>query len=655
MKYLLIISTLFLSITTYSQIYRINPHEYDQSNQTTGISSLGKSLCNDTTYDIKFYHLDIEIALDSSYIQGRVNYLVSSQIIGLTSLKLDLDSAFTVDSVSFPASTFSFLLNVLTINFSTSYNIGDTFSFSVFYKGVPVLAGGYKGLRYETHDEDELIIVSLSTPYLAHTWWPCKDGTEDKADSTYIDITIKDTVVSSIPVIALSNGLLYTVETNGNKKTYKWKHYYPIVPYYIMVAISNYEYFQQTYTGTDYSFPIDYYVFESHLADAQIGVADIPDVMEFFTTKFGPYPFLQEKYGMTQLGFYGAIENQTNTIINNMGINWFYVSVHELAHSWFADMITCQTWHHGWLNEGFATYSEALYIEHVYGFSTYQDYMQDFEFYDGGTVYLEDVSDPFNVFQPIIYNKGAYVLHMLRRVLGDTNFFDAIYNYATNESFKYKLATTEDFQMICEEESGQDLDYFFDQWIYDERYPWYFYNYDYDQTSGTLEIAIVQTQGAVGWREIFTMPMDIKVEFEGGTDTIVKVLNNSSFQNFTFNFDEVVTGIELDPNDWILKITSYDPSIIVGIQESKQSLFEVYPNPNNGSFTVKIPPISINTEIHLSICDLSGKIHFESIVNSNEKQTHEIRVKNLETGLYFINLRIGNESFYNKIVVLDLQ
>lgn len=212
MKYLLIISTLFLSITTYSQIYRINPHEYNQSNQMAEISSLGKSLCNDTTYDIKFYHLDIEIALDSSYIQGRVNYLVSSQIIGLTSLKLDLDSAFTVDSVSHPASSFSFLLNVLTINFSTTYNIGDTFSFSVFYKGAPVLAGGYKGLRYETHDEDELVIASLSTPYLAHTWWPCKDGTEDKADSTYIDITIKDTVVSSIPVIALSNGLLYTVD-----------------------------------------------------------------------------------------------------------------------------------------------------------------------------------------------------------------------------------------------------------------------------------------------------------------------------------------------------------------------------------------------------------------------------------------------------------
>lgn len=651
MKNLLIIIILFLSTISYSQNFRINPHAHDQSNDLTQMSTLGKSLSNDTTFDVKFYHLDVEIALDSSYIQGSVNYLITSQIDGLTSLKLDLDSAFTVDSISSPASTFSFANNVLVIDLSASFNLGDEISFTIYYKGAPVLAGGYKGLRYETHNGNELIIASLSTPYLAHTWWPCKDGTEDKADSTFIDITIKDTVVGSIPVVALSNGLLDTVETIGNKKTFKWKHRYPIVPYYMMVAISNYEHFQQTYTGTDYSFPIDYYVFESHLADAQAGVAMLPEAIDFFTATFGPYPFLQEKYGMTQLGFYGAIENQTNTITNNMSIGWFYVSVHELAHQWFADMITCQTWHHGWLNEGFATYSEALFAE--YKFNSYQSYMSNLTFYSSGTVYLEDVSNPFNVFQTIIYKKGAYVLHMLRGVLGDEIFFDAIYSYSTDDSFMYKLATTEDFQSVCEEESGQDLEYFFDQWIYDERYPRYGYNYEYNLSTGNLEIAIVQNQGILGWREVFTMPMDIKVEFIDGTDTIIEVFNDSQFQNFSFNFTDEVADIELDPNDWILKNVQYDPNIIVGIIQSKQSLFEVYPNPNDGSFTVKLPSVSSNSESHLTIYDLTGKKHFESIVDSRYKKASEIQIDNLKTGTYFINLTTETDTFYRKIVVLN--
>ncbi len=653
MRHIILLSILFLSTVSFCQITRINPHKHDQSNQMTGLNNLGRYLSNDTTYDINFYHLDIEIALDSNYIQGRVNYLITSQIVGLTSLKLDLDSAFTIDSISFPASTFSFLNNVLTINLSTSYNIGDAFTFTVYYKGAPVLAGGYKGLRYETHDENEVIIASLSTPYLAHTWWPCKDGTEDKADSTFIDITIKDTIVNSIPVIALSNGLLDTVETIGNKKTFRWKHYYPIVPYYMMVAISNYEHFQQTYTGSNYNFPIDYYVFESHLENAQAGVEDLPNAIDFFTTTFGPYPFLEEKYGMTQLGYYGAIENQTNTITNNMSLNWFYVSVHELAHMWFADMVTCQTWNHGWVNEGFASYAEALYTEHVNGFNSYQNYMANYEYYSSGSVYLEDVSDPFNVFQSIIYDKGAYVLHMLRKVLGDSIFFDAIYNYATNDSFIYKLATTEDFKLICEVESGQNLDYFFDQWIYDERYPRYIYNYEYDQPTGSLGIAIVQTQGILGWREVFTMPMDIKIEFEDGSDTIIEVLNDSQFQNFTFNLNNDVIDIELDPDDWILKNAQYDPNIIVGIIESKKLSFEVYPNPNNGNFSVKFPPSFSNKDVQLSIHDLNGKIHLESIIDSNHEKTYEIQISDLDTGTYFVSMITDNEHYHRKIIILN--
>lgn len=651
MRNLFVFSFLLVSLFTFSQHAKKQFQEFNVSTQNALIGNFEKALSNDTTFDVKFYHIDVDIAIDSVYIQGSVNYLMVSQIDGLEQIRLDLDDAYIIDSISFPAESYSFNNNVIIIDFNTSYDIDESFTFSIYYHGQPQLAGGYKGLRYETHDGNEPIIASLSTPFLAHTWWPCKDGTEDKSDSTFVDITIKDTIISSLQVIALSNGLLESVETENGNKTFKWKHFYPIVPYYVMVAISNYEHFQQIYTGSDYSFPIDYYVFSSHLNDAQNGVAQMPDAIDFFTNIFGPYPFLEEKYGMTQLGYYGAIENQTNTITNNMSASWFYTSVHELAHQWFADMITCKTWHHGWLNEGFATYSEALYDEYSNGFESYQNYMDNLEYFSGGTVYLNDVSDPFNIFQAIIYYKGAWVLHMLRGVVGEDDFFEIIHAYATDPNLKYKHATTEDFQLICENISGKDLQYFFDQWIYDEYYPKYIYNYHFEQSTGNLAVAITQRQVDFGWRPVFSMPIEIKVDFTDGTDTIVNVFNNIQTHTYNFQFNKNVDDITLDPNKWILRTTAYDPGIIIKTQELDDDFLGVYPNPNNGSFFVDIPSSKTSGDVLIIIKDLNGKSHFSSVFSN--KETHiQIQQNKLNSGIYILEILLENKKYYRKIMIL---
>jgi aminopeptidase N len=653
MKHQLFLSFLLflISFIVNSQHVKHNPHAENLIHSSDLKYGAQRSLSNDTTFDVNFYHLDLEISIDHAYIQGNVGYLFTSKVNGLNSIILDLDNNFIIDSISSPSTTYTFFNNELTVNFSSTFNQGDTFSFAVYYHGAPQLAGGYKGLRYETHDGNVPVIASLSTPYLAHTWWPCKDGIHDKADSTFIDITIKDTIISSLPLIAVSNGLLASIETNGTKKTFKWKHYYPIVPFYVMVAISNYEHFQQTYTGTSYSFPIDYYVFNSHLTAAQNGVAQIPNVMDFFTNTFGDYPFRNEKYGMTQLGYYGGIENQTNSIVNNMGSSWFNVSVHELAHQWFAGMITCDTWSHGWLNEGFASYSEALYDEHVNGFSSYQSYVSDFEFYNAGTLYLNDVSDPFNgVFQSIIYNKGAYLLHMLRGVLGDTTFFNVINNYGTNNNFQYKHATTEDFQSIAENISGQNLNYFFSQWVYDERYPIYHYNYLYDQITGDLDLTIYQTQSNNGWRNVFVMPMEIKIEFADLTDTIVTVFNNSQFQTFSFVMPKVISNIELDPNSWILKKSIFDQSINVGMPEITKDVFTIYPNPVSHSIHIKSE--SEKDEIKVTVFDINGKSKLKKSFKPSKSGLYFLDAENLATGMYVVIISTKNTRYIKKISVI---
>jgi len=641
MRSITVLCLVLICLVGYGQ--RINPHEFDIQNNNETVLETGANLSNDTTIDIGFYNIDIEIALDSAYLSGRVKIGFTSLIEGLDQFKIDLDDAFSIDSISSPASSYTFLDNILTISLAETFNTGDQVSLSVYYSGAPVLAGGYKGLRYEVHDNNEIIIASLSTPYLAHTWWPCKDGTQDKSDSTFINITIKDTTISSIPVIAVSNGLLDTVETIGNKKKFRWKHYYPVVPYYVMVAISNYDHFNHNYSGIT-SFPIDYYVFESHKAVAEEGVTELPDAMAFFESVFGPYPFADEKYGMTQLGYYGAIENQTNTITNNMSPSWFFVSVHELAHMWFADMITCNTWHHGWLNEGFASYAEALYSEHQY--NNYNEYMDNFLYYNGGTVYMEDVSDPFSVFQSIIYNKGAYVLHMLRGVVGDSLFFDIVYDYASDDGFMYKLVTTEEFQEVCENISGLDLNYFFDQWIYDEYFPIYGYNFGYNESEGNIGLVVKQSQGNIGWREVFEMPMEVELIFLDGTDTIVNIYNSEVLQEYTIDIDKEIYFATLDPNNWILKNSNYDPSIIVDIPENQFSDINIFPNPSSGEINIDV---AVKDAV-IQLVNIEGKVIYKTVID--DVTGNALKITGLSSGIYTVMIINNGNSIRSKKVVV---
>lgn len=604
---------------------------------------------NNSTYDVKHYHIDVEIGIDQQYINGSV-FVLAVANENISNLTLDLDEAFVVNSIT-GAASFSFIENELTVNLLNEILENEEFTLEIFYEGPPPLAGGYKGLRYETHNGNEPVIATLSTPYLAHTWWPCNDGTLDKADSVFVDITIKDTLVSGIPLMAVSNGILdEVVSLPNNKIQYQWKHRYPIVPYYVMVAISNYQIIEQTYNNGTENFPLKYYVFDNSISSATEGVEELPDVMSFFTTIFGPYPFADEKYSMTELGFYGGIENQTNSIINNMGVNNFGTVVHELAHMWFADMITCSDWHHGWVNEGFATYATALYYEESGGVDSYHEYMQGREFYNGGSVYMSDVSNPFTVFQSIIYNKGSYVLHMLRHVMGDEQFFESIYTYSTNPEFKYKHATTEDFQAVCEQVSGTDLSYFFDQWVYDEYYPKYEYAFYQDELYNT-QLAIHQTQENDGWRPVFNMPIDVRFDFSDNTDTLIIIENTEVIQWYDFSFNKEVISVTIDPDKWILKATS-EGSFNLSINSSnhKESAIILYPNPTNNDLNI----VTFNSGLNLStlvVYNISGKVVDRVTMDKFIGEHYIYSTSTLESGIYYLELRFQNNTIKKKFVV----
>ncbi|TAK52631.1 MAG: hypothetical protein EPO24_15130, partial [Bacteroidetes bacterium] len=296
------------------------------------------------------------------------------------------------------------------------------------------------------------------------------------------------------------------------------------------------------------------YVLPEQLASAQANLPKTIDMLEIYSDLFGLYPFITEKYGHSQFGWGGGMEHQTMTSLGGFSEG---LVAHELAHQWFGDMITCRNWSNIWMNEGFATYLTGLYYEQQYGASSYWSYMysqMNSAKNANGSIYVYDTSNVGTLFNGnLVYAKGATVLHMLRHVIGDTAFFQAMYEYANDTLYKYGTAVTEDFQAICETVSGSDLDYFFDEWIYGEKYPSYIISWEADSTGLGYDVTINidQTTGTSN-PTFFTMPIDLKFS-SSGWDTTVTVFNNQQSQLFVITLPQEPATVELDPENWILK------------------------------------------------------------------------------------------------------
>jgi len=654
-KLFLLLIIIALQASAFSQKSSILIDHYKNEYQTfKDFIKYSETIKGDTNIDVRFYYIDISIGIWEPYIEGDVTIIFEPLTSNLNTVQISLNSALTVDNVSIPCESFYQDNDVIIINLDNNYNPGDELSITITYHGEPVLAGGYKGLRYETHGSNEPIIATLSTPYLAHYWYPCKDGPQDKPDSVYMDITIPDIEVNGQELMGISNGMLENIIDNGETKTFQWRHRYPIVTYYVMAAISNYVSFEDDFNGTGgESFPLIYYVFQESLTSAQNGVAQLPEVIQFFSDVFGEYPFSSEKYGMTELGFYGAIENQTNTIQNSLSMSWFYVSIHELGHMWFGDMITCADWHHSWLNEGFANYSEALWDEHQNGFEGYKNNIATNEYWDGGTLYLQNAADTFNTFAPIVYSKGAYVVHMLRGVSGDEVFFYALKNYSQNPELMYGNASTEDLKEVFETATQMNLEFFFDQWVYDERWPFYYYDY-VQQLDNNLIVMIHQAQEELyGYRPVFEMPVQIRINFTDNSDTLVTVWNNEQTQQFNFALDKEVSSIDIDPDKWILRKTEYNPDLPVSISQVQDKIeLNVFPNPFTTELNIHLSGIS--QSLNIEILNTEGKL-VQSYANLNSKilkwDGNTVDGNKAKPGVYFIKLKSGDSEIIQKVIL----
>ncbi len=610
--------------------------------------ALARPVTNDAMfdYDVSSYNLYFDIDPENEDLRGQTRINLTAQVAGLNTIMLDLSAVLSVDSVYLDAASFSQTGSLLTVMLTDSINAGESATIGIAYHGRPQEDVGFQGFAFDYHN-GQRIISTLSEPYGAHTWWPCKDSPRDKADSLTVTVRVPDGLV------VVSNGLLVdTLNNHDGTTTWFWEHHYPIATYLVHLAITNYSFWQDMYYFADGdSMKLQYWVYpETYSAYYTYWHSQTAYMLDAYNTLFGKYPFANEKYGMVQFNWGGGMEHQTGS---SMGGNGEYLNAHEMAHQWWGDMITCADFHHIWLNEGFAAYSEALYAEQHYGTAAYFSKMASKDNDFGGSIFRVDTSSVGSIFYRIVYDKAAWVLHMLRHVVGDSNFFDILHQY--REEFQYATVKTSDFQGVCETVYGSSLEWFFDEWIYGSGRPSYQWWYETRSTDGvtsqtTLHVEQVQATSY----PTYAMPIDF--HFATSTrDTVVRVWNDSRSMQTDVDLPFIPTTIQFDPDKWVYRrvqqVVSIGPEI--GGLPQDFLLYPAFPNPFNGQVTF---PITVTRRQVIAIRifnSLGQQVYSDEVIldgfgryrwNGRDDSGQAV-----ESGVYLVSVSSANQTEHLKI------
>jgi len=606
----------------------------------------------DDKIDVTYYKLNFNISHTQQYLKGEVT--VGFKLKSASSnCFLDLRSPLKVDSVKLYNRRITFMQDASKVNltFDKSYPQGQALSVIVFYQGKPN-SSAFGSFTFATHGSSNSPVVwSLSEPYGAPDWFPCKDTPADKADSSDVWITMP------VSFVSVSNGVLTKVLDNkDNTRTYQWKNRYPIAQYLISIACSNYTEYKNyfKYSERD-SMTINHFVYpESFTANVKNQLDQTPFMLKLFSEKFGLYPFIKEKYGHVQCGFSGGMEHQT---CSSMGSYGGGLVAHELAHQWFGDKITCKNWENIWLNEGFATYAEAIYAEALSGKSGYLTNITSNATRAKravGTLYVQNINSEDEIFSDNrTYSKGAMVLHMLRGIVGDDKFYKILQNYLVS-SVAYAAASTEDFQKVAEETTGLKLDYFFKEWVYGEGYPKYTYTYNPSETSKELKITIAQSSGTNPI--VFSMPVDIKIVMADGSESLTTVFIDKATQEITFSKPQgAISQVVFDAESKILKDVSENKvaTAITGNEvETNLVNWNIYPNPADNQLVVSFG-LSKQAEVEVEIFDKLGKkLKSEGIeILRFGTYTKQISLNEFSSGMFLVRLRINDQYFGKTLIV----
>lgn len=581
-----------------------------------------KELEGSQNFDVHYYECHWQVDPAVSYINGHVIISFEALQEGLDSILIDLSDALSIDSILYENSSVSYTHanNAITIPISP-LALGSFASVDIHYQGTPSETG-FGSFVLDTH-QNHPIMWTLSEPYGASDWWPCKNGLSDKADSLDVFVTV--------PIFntATSNGLLQSVVDGNAISTFHWKHRYPIATYLVCLSATNYIEFTQTITFEDQQeLLVQNFVFPEDSLSAATQLAQLDDIFLLYDSLFERYPFVNEKYGHSQFMWGGGMEHQTNTFVSNYNHE---LIAHELAHHWFGDKITCGTWEDIWLNEGFATYLSGLTYEHLFDGIYWMPFksgrINSIISEPDGSVWCDDTTSVSRIFSGrLTYNKGAMILHQLRWIMGDEAFFNALRNYLNDPDFAYRFARTPDLQAHLEATYGQSLQWYFDDWYTGEGFP--SYALQAYQEGDQFHLTVNQTQSDASV-DYFELPLPIYLT-NGIEDTLLRVENSFDGQSYVFTIPFTVSNVFFDPELWLIS----GNNVVVGLNEINTTNFTIYPNPASELVNVTLP----NTITHydIEITDATGRVVLSEKAQSQTK--FQINISDWPSGIYQFHL-----------------
>ena len=599
---------------------------------------------NTTNYDLKYHKLDLNLNPEEAFISG----VITSHFLALEDLNqitFDLSDNMEVESVIHLDSNtnLGFSQNSddeVIIDLQSTQAQGVLDSISISYSGNPV-SSGFGSFEQSNHDGDP-VIWTLSEPYGAKGWWPCKQDLNDKIDS--IDVFINTPLYNpnNEDYVAVSNGIEISQQISDNQKTTHFKHNYPIPAYLIAIAVTNYEVYSHEVNNNGNPFDIVNYVYPEDFSSAQNQTLITVDIMNFFSEKFEEYPFSNEKYGHAQFGWGGGMEHTT---VSFMGSFSRGLIAHELAHQWFGNKITCASWQDIWLNEGFATYLSGLVIEHLDGSDSFNSWKQQkvnsITSQTSGSVYVpaQDTLSVGRIFSGrLSYNKGSMVLHMLRTKLGDDLFFESLQNYLSTPEFAYGYATSLEFISSVETTTEMDLAEFFEDWLFNEGYPSYIA--EWGQPSDELQIILSQSSSHESV-DFFEGLITIRVLGESGEALDLVLDHNYNNQVFINDVGFNVSSVEINPDYNVISkdnfvLLSSDTPII------NEELI-IYPNPTSSN-------IEINKPYGLKISNIE-LFNINGQLVSSYNYSKNIQLENLSKGQYFFKFYSDSGTIYKALII----
>lgn len=586
--------------------------------------------------DIVFQKLELNINPDTLLLEGK-STIYFKTIQTQNYIEIDLNSVFDIESIKYQGLEYPYIHenHKIRIENPNAFIAGVLDSVFIHYRGVPNNSLNVTSFNRDFH-EGVPIIWTLSEPYGCADWWPTQNSLSDKIDS--IDIVVH----SPEQYRTASIGLLRSDTVASGMRTDVWQHRYPVVPYLVGIATTNYIQYNDTAFFENDTILIMNYVFPEYEEFYRLHSHTIAIKMNYYNRTYGMYPFYKEKYGHAQIPGYGGMEHQTMTFISSFS---YLLVVHELAHHWFGNYVTCSSWEDIWLNEGFATYTSNLYLDFEpfpNGFDRWRaTAIESICSHPDGSVWVNDTTVRNRIFSGrLSYEKAGMFLQMIHYKIGDSLYYETVRQFINHPNHAFGFASTADFIAVLQNVTNVDFSYFFEYWFWGEGHP------NVDITAKAYKNNTVFFSLECSNSSANNIPFDGEVEMlfkNFNMDTLISVPLKDGINNYHFD-------LSFSPDSVI-----YNPffRLISPVKREKMQIldnvpdFLIFPNPTNEYLNVVCVEGFIQK---IRVFDVSGKLIL-NIETDNDSYSTQISTASLSKGIYFVEIQNNKKEKLSKYFI----